>query len=743
MLKGVLALCLISVTVFAQAQERLIVKFRESGFAASATAQQIRQEMARPYSQTRMQTLSAQARLALSYSHPVAQSGAHVLRLPQGSTQAQMQAVIDNLKRLPDIAYVEEDQRMFVMAPTNDTSYNDLWGMLPVNTGTPSYGANFQNAWALTTGSGVVVAVIDTGILPHPDIGSITLGSQAVTGNLVSAGYDFISDCRDAATCDSSTPSGSALRSPVNNAFDQGDWLTSAEAALAYFAGCQVRNSSWHGTHVAGTVAAIGNNNLGVVGGAYGAKILPVRALGKCGGFTSDIAAAIRWAAGVHGSITNPNPARVINLSLGGSGSCSTTYQEAINAATAAGSIVVVAAGNSNTNVSNAQPASCNDVIAVAATNHAGSRASYSNFGSGIHVAAPGGEGSINSTSILSTLNSGTTTYNPAGFNYVPYNGTSMAAPHVSAAVALLKANIPSITTTQARAVLQATVTSFPAGSTCTTSTCGTGILNAAAVAAVNTSTPTASVPSINFGQITAGTTSTNQTITITNPASNGSLTGGLSYPAVFGAATISPSANFSIVSNNCSTSSVAAGASCQVEVRFTATSGQIIGSLGLPATLGGRATTTSVSLTGTSTQRLSVPSSSVTLDSVNTGSNTTSTITFTNNSGANVTMGAASVTPSNIFAITSDACSNATLANAGACTVTVRATPTAAGAYSGTLTLNTTGGGDTAVSVTLSGTATTPAPAPSGGGGGSTGLLGLLFLLVALVLSRRYPAFR
>ena len=746
MLKGVLALCLISVTVFAQAQERLIVKFRESGFAASATAQQIRQEMAQPYSQTRMQTLSAQARLALSYSHPIAQSGAHVLRLPQGSTKAQMQAVIDNLKRLPEIAYVEEDKLRQVAAATNDTLYNDLWGMLPVNTGTPSYGANFQNAWGLTTGSGVVVAVIDTGILPHPDIGSITLGSQAVTGNLVSAGYDFISDCRIAATCDSSTPSGSALRSPVNNAFDQGDWTTTGEAASGFFQNCQIRNSSWHGTHVAGTVAAIGNNSLGVVGGAYGAKILPVRVLGKCGGWDSDIAAGILWAAGVHGTIPNPNPAKVINISLGGSeATCPSILQNAIDTVTAAGAIVVAAAGNESTNVSDHTPSNCAKVIAVAATSRAGNLASYSNFGSGIHVAAPGGDGVLASNAILSTLNNGPTTYNPAGFNYVPYNGTSMAAPHVSAAVALLKANIPSITTTQARAVLQATVTSFPAGSTCTTSTCGTGILNAAAVAAVNTSTPTASVPSINFGQITAGTTSTNQTITITNPASNGSLTGGLSYPAVFGAATISPSANFSIVSNNCSTSSVAAGASCQVEVRFTATSGQIIGSLGLPATLGGRATTTSVSLTGTSTQRLSVPSSSVTLDSVNTGSNTTSTITFTNNSGANVTMGAASVTPSNIFAITNDVCSNATLANAATCTVTVRATPTAAGAYSGTLTLNTTGGGDTAVSVTLSGNATTPAPVSSGGGGGggATGLLGLLFLLVALVLSRRCPAFR
>ncbi len=741
MLKAVFGLSLMMLVTLAQANERLIVKFRESGFAANASAQQVRQEMARPYSQTRMQTLSDQARLALSYSHPIAQSGAHVLRLPQGSTKAQMQSVIDNLKRLPDIAYVEEDQRMFPMAATNDTLYSDLWGMLPVNTGTSSYGANFENAWALTTGSGVVVAVIDTGILPHPDIGSITLGSQTVTGNLVSAGYDFITDCRIAATCAATTASGSAARSPVDNAFDQGDWITSAEAAAGqYFQGCRVTDSSWHGTHVAGTVAALGNNNTGVVGGAYGAKILPVRTLGKCGGSTSDIAAGIRWAAGVHGTITNPNPAGVINMSLGGKFVCPSTIQDAINAATTAGAIVVVAAGNDNENVNNFAPANCAGVIAVAATTRAGNRASYSNFGTGVHVAAPGGEGTLASDAILSTLNIGTTVYSPdiGDFNYVAYQGTSMAAPHVSAAVALLKANISSITTTQARAVLQATVTSFPVGSTCTTSTCGAGILNAAKVAAVNSSTPTASPSSVDFGQVQPSTASSIQSITFTNTNST--------ISAVFGTPTVTPSANFSVISETCTLAPIASNQTCTVDIRFIApTTGLIQGSLGLQVTIGGLASTTSVSLTGTSTQKLSVPSSSVTLDSVNTGSNTTSTITFTNNSGASVTMGAASVTPSNIFAITNDVCSNATLANAATCTVTVRATPTAAGAFSGTLTLNTTGGGDTAVSVTLSGTATTPAPAPSGGGGGggSTGLLGLLFLLVALVLSRRYPAFR
>src|SRR5690606_7514122 len=124
----------------------------------------------------------------------------------------------------------------------------------------------------------------------------------------------------------------------------------------------QDSGSSWHGTHVAGTIAAVTNNGIGVAGVAYNAKVVPVRVLGKCGGLTSDIADAIVWASGgsVTGVPSNPYPADVINMSLGGGGSCSSTTQAAINTARSNGTVVVVAAGNENTNASNSNPANCN-----------------------------------------------------------------------------------------------------------------------------------------------------------------------------------------------------------------------------------------------------------------------------------------------------------------------------------------------------------------------------------------------
>jgi serine protease len=215
-----------------------------------------------------------------------------------------------------------------------------------------------------------------------------------------------------------------------------------------------------------------------VAGVNWGAKLLSVRVLGKCGGFTSDIVEGMRWAAGlpVPGVPNNPNPAKVLNLSLGGNSStCPTTFQSAINAVNAVGSIVVVAAGNSNTNASGATPANCNGVITVGATNRSGVRAWYSNYGSVVDISAPGGD---SAGGVLSTANTGT--QGPASDSYAYKQGTSMAAPHVAGVVSLMLAINPTLNFTQTETILKLTAKPFGPGHSCSGSTtCGAGIVNA------------------------------------------------------------------------------------------------------------------------------------------------------------------------------------------------------------------------------------------------------------------------
>jgi serine protease len=388
--------------------------------------------------------------------------GAWVVKLDDKYAPADAEAIAATWAEQPGVAYAEPDARQFATIVPNDSLYaGNQWDLQAVTAGT-SYGANLPPAWDVTTGSASqVVAVVDTGYLNHADLAGRFVG-----------GYDFVNEINTANDGD--------LRDA--NAADPGDWITSAEASSGFFAGCQVRNSSWHGTHVAGTIGANTNNAAGVAGINWNAKILPVRVLGKCGGYTSDIADGMRWAAGlaVAGVPNNPNPAKVINLSLGGSGACSATYQNAVNNITAVGALLVIAAGNSNLDAANFQPANCAGVLTVAASNRPGNRATYSNFGSTVEIAAPGGNlsGSID-TGIVSTLNTGTTT--PGADAYAAYQGTSMAAPHVAGVASLVWAVNPALTAAQVTTILQSNVTPFKAGSTCTTATCGTGILNAGA----------------------------------------------------------------------------------------------------------------------------------------------------------------------------------------------------------------------------------------------------------------------
>lgn len=384
--------------------------------------------------------------------------GAFVVRSSDWMSGTRLNDVVNSFLTLSEIDYAEPDYILQSMATPNDQRYSEQWHYFAPSSG--NYGVNLPAAWDITTGSAnVVIAVIDSGIRNHAEL----------SGRIVQ-GYDFISDPLTA-------NDGNGRDSDPS---DPGNWVTAAESASGYFAGCSVHDSSWHGTHVAGTIAANSNNSIGVAGINWKSKILSSRVIGKCGGYTSDIADAIRWSAGlsVNGVPANANPARVLNLSLGGQNTCGTTMQNSINAAVGAGSVVVVSAGNDNADARNVSPANCSNVITVAATGSTGSRAYYSNYGSMVEISAPGGDSHLGKT-VLSTLNSGITT--PTADSYAFYQGTSMAAPHVAGVVSLMFSINPNLTPSQVISLLQTNATRFPAGSTCNTSTCGAGIVNAAA----------------------------------------------------------------------------------------------------------------------------------------------------------------------------------------------------------------------------------------------------------------------
>ena len=429
----------------AKSFDRFIVKFR-AGTAPAAGGSALQGALDRAAIRTKDAIASAQAARG---GAPLVQGwnlqhrrrlgvDADVFVSSQKLGRAQVRLLLQQLGADPDVEYVEIDQVLHAALVPNDTSYSSLWGMQDADAGIRA-----NTAWDLNNGSGVVVAVIDTGYTEHSDL----------AGNIV-AGYDMISDVARA-------NDGSSRDS---DAHDPGDWDDGG-------------GSSWHGTHVAGTIAAVGNNAKGVIGVAYGAKILPVRVLGVGGGDGSDIADGITWASGgsVPGAPANPNPAEVLNLSIGGGGGCSATYQSAIDGAVSRGSTVVVAAGNDALDAGNGSLATCNNVIVVGAHTSSAARSSFSNYGSVVDVTAPG-------SSILSTINTGSTT--PSTEGYANYQGTSMATPHVAGTAALAQAyrvakGLAPYTPAQLEAQLKATA--YPLSLGCSASS-GAGIIDARAL---------------------------------------------------------------------------------------------------------------------------------------------------------------------------------------------------------------------------------------------------------------------
>lgn len=427
--------------------DRIIVKYRDGSTTQMQAASTNSRALQR---QSALDSSGARFNVRMTHLRGTA-LGANVLRLDHHMTNADAAALARDIAAAdPDVEYAEPDRILRPLFTPNDTYYASQWHYYE-----STAGLNLPAAWDLSTGTGIVVAVIDTGYRPHADLAA----------NIV-PGYDFITD-----TAVSNDGNGRDA-----DASDPGDAIVAGECGSGY--PTQDQSSSWHGTHVAGTIAAVTNNGTGVAGVAFGAKVQPVRVLGKCGGYTSDIADAIIWASGgtVSGVPANATPARVLNLSLGGSGTCDTTTQNAINSARSRNAVVVVAAGNSNANAANYSPASCTGIVTVAAVNRSGGRAYYSNYGSVVEVAAPGGDmTSAAANGILSTLNAGTTT--PGADVYAYYQGTSMATPHVAGVVALMLAKNASLTPDQVITMLQSTARAFPA----TCSQCGAGIVDAAA----------------------------------------------------------------------------------------------------------------------------------------------------------------------------------------------------------------------------------------------------------------------
>ncbi|WP_203167012.1 S8 family serine peptidase [Steroidobacter gossypii] len=729
----------------------MIVKLRPTTPPAGGSAQQVlAQERARPADHV-LASLNGRAGVALSWVRSLA-DGSHVFTPDQLAGDASAETIAARLRAEPGVARAEVDVTLTPQTTPTDPYWPSLWALRAPLVG--SYGADFESAWQLQTGaSNVIVAVIDTGILPHPDM----VGAQG-TGALADEGYDFITDCRIRATCPASTASALAAVAPQPQALDRGDWISDADRATAFFSNCDRVSSSWHGSHTSGTVAALANTE-GVIGGAYGAKILPVRVLGKCGGYLSDVTEAIRWAAGVHPTITNRTPARVISLSLGATGACDATMQSAIDAATAAGALVVVAAGNDADDAANSMLPSCSNVVAVAASTMGGDLAYYSNYSSSrITLAAPGGDMRITPTAgILSISNTGATTHDASGWSYKFSQGTSMAAPHVAAAAALMVSRNSTLSPARLKTLLAApsSVTPFPSGSRCATdAVCGAGLLNAQRAVSNSLSPLHPSTDELDFGSIALGSVATRD-LRITNEST---------AATAVGSSRLSGAAGFSITSDECSGTTLAPSGSCDMQVTFSAASEGIAdGLIEVPTSAGAEAAVTTVQLTAFAGSRLTSATPTITLSNWEVGETRKVTVTFQSRYGVNEQLGSVYVSDTEQAALSADNCSNIELPAGATCAVELTITPLRTGAFATQVVANTAGANDVPFAVVIDGEVNAAAPPTpvdtgsggsssrdttsslnsSGGGGGGGGLAPMFLLLLASIALLPRPAGR
>ena len=442
----------------------------------------------------RLGHLLAVAGLGQPRQRPVGRAG-QLLDFGHPLSPLDAQRLAERLRLLPEVEWVvpnEREQRQqvpndpYFAASANSTGQ---WWLRPAS-GTNANAAadrlrgvpGLQTAWALTgTGTGnAVVAVLDTGITAHPDLGVQVL-----------PGHDFVSDLAIAGDGNGRDADPS----------DPGDGVTQADkdANPALFGTCDVQRSTWHGTVIAGIIGASSDNGAGVAGINWSARVLPVRVAGKCGAEVADIVDAMRWAAGlpVVGAPPNRNPARIVNISFGGSAACNAAYQEAIDDLAAVGTVVVAAAGNGHGAVK--RPASCARVVGVAALNRDGFKANYSSFGPAVVVSTVGGdpatEGAwgalLGDDGLLTLDNLGLQAPEAAAYGH--HFGTSFAAPVVAGVLSLMLDRNPNLSASQlidgvqrsarphvVSSLMGACSAQNPGRCACTPSTCGAGILDAA-----------------------------------------------------------------------------------------------------------------------------------------------------------------------------------------------------------------------------------------------------------------------
>lgn len=418
-------------------------------------------------------SLSKAAGVELSWFRTMS-GNAHVLTMSDTLPLNKVYAVVEHLQRHPLVDIAEPDLWVTPILVPNDPQFFQQWHFVE-----DAGGTRVQNAWDITTGdAAIVVAVVDTGVLlDHPDLMGRTV-----------PGYDFIS---------------------LTNFANDGDGNDSDPSDPGnYSAGslCAATNSTWHGSHVAGIIGAVSDNNTGITGVNWVSKILPVRVSGACGGFTADMVDGLRWAAGVDvaGAPTNMNPAHIINLSLASAGGCPSFVQAAVTDAVNAGALVIAGAGNNAANAANYHPANCVGAFTVAATTRSGEKASYTNSGASVDISAPGGD---SSNQILSTKNDGATV--PVNHIYGNLFGTSMATAHVSGIASLVWSIDITQSAAQVASYILTSARAFPDAS-CTMATCGAGIIDAtAAVLAATGNIPPVAVSTTlnsNENQATTGT---------------------------------------------------------------------------------------------------------------------------------------------------------------------------------------------------------------------------------------------